>query len=147
VRRGAAGGLLGDQDPVAGDRPGSRDLIPHHYLGTIALADALDQGLPLGKLLGRVRWRLDCHGGRLAHANSLSAVQLGPSQLRIIAQVLRVTDRRRHEKAFCIYRCSRQNIYYLVIAAATSARTKIVTVAQGMKLAGCCGAVWTVELR
>jgi hypothetical protein len=44
-------------------------------LGAIALADALDQGLPFGKLLGRGRRRLDRHGYRLAHANSLSAIQ------------------------------------------------------------------------
>jgi hypothetical protein len=27
---------LGDQDPVAGNRSGGRDLIPRHYLGTMA---------------------------------------------------------------------------------------------------------------
>jgi hypothetical protein len=84
---------LGDQDPVAGNRPGSRDLIPRHHLGTIALADALNQGLPLGKLLGRGRWRLDCYGGRLAHANSLSAVQLGSRPApHNCADALAVTD-------------------------------------------------------
>jgi hypothetical protein len=38
--------------------------------------DALDQRLPVGKLLGRGRWRLDRHGSRLAHANSLSTIEI-----------------------------------------------------------------------
>ena len=64
-----------------------------HHLGAIALADAVDQGPPLGKLLGRGRWRLDCHGGRLAHANSLSTVQLGPQPApHNCADALAVTD-------------------------------------------------------
>src|SRR5215211_7545693 len=66
--------LLGDQDLVGGYGPSSRDLIPGHDLGAITLADALDQGPPLGKLLGRGRRRGRC----LAHANSILAIQPGP---------------------------------------------------------------------
>ena len=66
--------LLGDQDLVGGYGPTSRDLVPGHHLGAITLADALDQGPPGGKLLGRGRRRGRC----LAHANSLSAIQPGP---------------------------------------------------------------------
>jgi hypothetical protein len=49
--------FLGDENLVGGYAPGSRDLIPGHHLGAITLADALDQGPPLGKLLGRGRRR------------------------------------------------------------------------------------------
>jgi hypothetical protein len=81
-RRGAAGGLAGDQDLVGGDGPSSRDLIPGHDLGAITLADAIDQGPPLGKLLGRGRGRC------LAHADSILAIQPGPQQLRTISEAL-----------------------------------------------------------
>jgi hypothetical protein len=74
--------LLGDQDLVGGDGPSSRDLIPGHDLGAITLGDALDQGPPLGKLLGRGRRRGRC----LAHANSILAIQPGPQQLRTISE-------------------------------------------------------------
>ena len=76
--------LLGDQDLVGGRGPSSRDLIPDHDLGAITLADALDQGPPLGKLLGRGRGRGRC----LAHADSILAIQPGPQQLRIISEAL-----------------------------------------------------------
>jgi hypothetical protein len=66
--------LLGDQDLVGGYGPNSRNLIPGHDLGAITLADAIDQGPPLGKLLGRGRRRGHC----LAHANSILAIQPGP---------------------------------------------------------------------
>jgi hypothetical protein len=42
-----------DQDPVGGSTASPRTLIPGHHLGAIALADALDQALPFGKLFGR----------------------------------------------------------------------------------------------
>jgi hypothetical protein len=74
--------LLGDQDLVDGYEPSSRALIPGHHLGAITPADALDQGPPLGKLLGRGRGRC------LAHANSLSTIQPGPQQLRTISEAL-----------------------------------------------------------
>jgi hypothetical protein len=51
--------LLRHKDLVGVGSPSSRVLVPGHHLGAIALADELDQGLPLGKLLGRGRWRLD----------------------------------------------------------------------------------------
>ena len=65
---------VGDQDLIGVGRPSSRVLVPGHHLGAIALADALDQGPPLDKLLGRGRWRLDRRGRRLAHAASVSAI-------------------------------------------------------------------------
>src|SRR5215217_6954775 len=74
--------LLGDQDLVDGYGPSSRDLIPGHDLGAITLADAIDQGPPLGKLLGRGR------GHCLAHADSILAIQPGPQQLRTISEAL-----------------------------------------------------------
>ena len=55
-RRRAAQPLVdprGDQNLVGGSRPRRWALVPAHHLGAIALADALDQGLPFGKLLGR----------------------------------------------------------------------------------------------
>jgi hypothetical protein len=64
---------LGHQDLIGGDRPGGCDLIPGHHLGAIALADAVDQGPPLGKLLGRGRRRLDRPGRGLAHGDSFAA--------------------------------------------------------------------------
>jgi len=76
--------LLGDQDLVSSYGPGGRDLISGHDLGAITLANAIDQGPPLGKLLGRGRRRGRC----LAHANSLSAIQPGPQQLRTISEAL-----------------------------------------------------------
>jgi hypothetical protein len=63
---------LGHQDLIGGYSPGNRDFIPGHHLGAIALADALDQSPPLGKLLGRGRQRLDRHGRRLAHVDSFT---------------------------------------------------------------------------
>jgi hypothetical protein len=42
----------------------------------------IDQGPPLGKLLGRGRGRC------LAHADSILAIQPGPQQLRIISEAL-----------------------------------------------------------
>src|ERR671911_561158 len=72
---------LGDQDLVGGS-PSGRALVPGHHLGAIALADALDQALPVGKLLGRGRWRLARHGCRLAHATSLATIQSSPRPAR-----------------------------------------------------------------
>jgi hypothetical protein len=80
--------LLGDKDLVGGYRASSRDLIPGHHLGAITLADALDQGPPLGKLLRRGCWRLDRSGCGLAHVNSILAIQSDPTQLRTIMQGL-----------------------------------------------------------
>ena len=79
---------LGDQDPVAGNRPGRRDLIPRHYLGTIALADALT------KACHSASCSAEGVGGTIAMAvASLTPKACWPSnlvlsQLRIIAQVL-----------------------------------------------------------
>ena len=104
---------LGEQDPVGGNRPGSRDLIPRHYLGAIVLADTLYQGPPLGQLLGRGV------GGSIAMAvASLTPTadrpsSLVPSQLRTIAQALwRSQTPSRHEKAFCASSCSTHTCDY-----------------------------------
>jgi hypothetical protein len=79
---------LGHQDLIGGDRPSSRDLVPGHHLGAIALADAVDQGPPLGKLLGRP-------GRRLAHGDSFAAsvvvggsVLVGGSVVVVVASVV-----------------------------------------------------------
>jgi hypothetical protein len=98
---------LGDQNLVGGSRPRRWALVSAHHLGAIALADALDQGLPFGKLLGRGRRRLDRHRYRLAHANSLSAIQSSPSQLRTTAQTLACSEPpSRREKVSCVSQCN-----------------------------------------
>jgi hypothetical protein len=98
--------LLRHKDLVGGYSPSSRVLVPGQYLGAIALADALDQGPPLDKLLGRGCWRLDRRGRRLAHAASVSAIHpvlSNSAQLRRRRGPRRLS---RREKAFCVSRCS-----------------------------------------
>ena len=77
---------LGDNDLVCRCRPTSCDLIPRQDLGAITLADPLDQGPPLGELVGR-----GALVARSAWASPHSCKQpidysnLVPSQLRTIA--------------------------------------------------------------
>lgn len=86
--REAAGDPVGNKDLVGGSGASGRGLVPGHHLGAVTLADALDQGPPLGKLLGRGGGRLGRRGRRLAHADSILAIQPDPRRPRTIAQAL-----------------------------------------------------------
>ena len=135
--------LLGDQDLVGGSRAPCRGRIPAQHLGTIALANALHQGLPDGKLLGRGCWRLNRHGRRLAHASSLSTVH--PGQQWTPHNCLgRGAPQTPHlpQKVFWLYLgVLRRARTSLLITTVTSARTSTATIIFGTRLSGCCRSV------
>src|SRR5215218_1579002 len=127
-------GLLGDQHLVGGSRP-SRGRIPGQHLGAVALADPLDQGLPVGKPLGRGPRRFDWHRRRLAHATSLSTVHPGqqPTPHNCLVGAPQ-TPHLPRKGVLDIYRCAAQTATSLLIAAVTSARTSTATIIAGTKL-------------
>ena len=75
----------GDNDLVCHCRPTSCDLIPGQDLGAITLADPLDQGLPLGELLGRGVGGSIGMGIASLKQQPIDYSNLAPSQLHIIA--------------------------------------------------------------
>jgi hypothetical protein len=144
-RRGAAGEPARHKDLVGGYSPSSRVLVPGHHLGAIALADALDQCPPLGKLLGRGRWRLDRRGRRLAHAASVSAIHLvlsSSAQLR-----RRCGGQTSQPPRKGVLRISVQFLIAVINCRTASVRSMTATVIEGTKLSGWFARVCMVGLR
>jgi len=130
---------VGNQDLVGR----SRDLVPDHYLGAVTLADTLEQGPPLGKLLGRGCGQLGRHGRRLAHAYSILAIQPDPQPPAhncagaVGPRTPAAAKRSAYKKAFCMFRWTTHSPCWPINCRSTSACLIQAIVIDYAKLSAC----------